>query len=163
MKKNYGGLIRLFVLLVILPLAAWCLGVGPTIGQWRKYRAEQSEIRLLEAGGDRPESSPKLQEDLLNNGDLLKTVFPRIEKNGIHVDLYVPYRTETRGAITLRSAEVVLRGEYSSLLKVISALEHDVPQISLRSVEFASVNNLHEKKLQLRVSLIVQQLTHTEP
>ena len=72
-------MVRLFVLLVILPLAAWCLGVGPTVGQWKKYRAEQSEIRLLEAKEDRPKSSPKLQEDLLNNGDLLKTVFPRIE------------------------------------------------------------------------------------
>lgn len=163
MKKNYRGLIRLFVLLVILPLGAWCLGVGPTVDQWRKYRAEQSEIRLLEAKGDRPKSSPKLQEDLLNNGDLLKIIFPRIEKNGIHVDLYVPYRTEIRGAITLRSAEIVLRGEYSSLLEVISALERDVPQISLRSAEFSSVNNLREKKLQLRVSLVVQQLTRTEP
>ena len=163
MKKSSGELIRLFMLLVVLPLAAWCLGVGPTIAQWRKYRAEQSEVQILEAKESAPKTSTELHKDLLNSGDLLKAVFPRIEKNGIHVDLYVPYRTGTRGAITLTSAEIVLRGGYIPLLKAISVLEHDFPEISLRSAEFASTNNPHEKKPQLRVSLIVQQLTRNEP
>lgn len=61
------------------------------------------------------------------------------------MELYVPYLTQTRGSLALRSAEIVLRGEYIPLLQTISALERDVPQVTLRSVAFTSADDLREK------------------
>ena len=153
----------MLVLLVMVPLLAWNLAVSRTVNQWRKYRAEQVQIRLLERMDNIPKTSATLYGDLLHSGDLLKAISPEIEANGLSVDLYVPYLTETQGAATLRSAEIVLRGRFIPLLKTIHALEHNVPQVSLRSVEFASTNNLREKEVQLRATLIVQQITHREP
>ena len=162
MKKEYGGLIRLLALFVIVPLLAYNLAVSRTVNQWRKYRADQSEIKLLERLDNAPQTSAILHNDLLHSGDLLKIISADIEANNLSVDLYVPYLTETRGVATLRSAEIVLRGGFIPLLKTINALEQNVPQVSLRSLEFASANNLREREVQLRATIVVQQITHRE-
>ena len=161
MKRKYGGLVRLAILLIIVPVA-WHLSISRTVDQWRKYRIGQSEIRLLEGMDNISGAMIELHNDLLNSGDILKALYPEIEANGLNVDLYVPYLTQTQGSTTLRSAEIVLRGEFISLLKIIRFLENDIPQVSLRSIEFASSNNPREKEKQLRATLIVQQITRRE-
>lgn len=153
---------RLFALIIVLPLLAWNLGVSRNINQWRKYRVEQSEVKLLESMENVHNTSAKQHEDLLSNGDLLKVFFPEIEKNGLNVDLYIPYTTETRGNTLLRSAEIVLRGEFKSLLAAIHTLEQEITQVSLRSVEFTTANNLRDRETQLRATLIVQQIIRKE-
>lgn len=163
MKKNYGGLLRLFALLVLLPLTAWTLGIAPTVARWREYRSERTEVRRLQMAQDTLGTSLGLSRDLLDSGDLLKLAFPPLRSGNIQVELYVPYLTQTRGSLALRSAEIVLRGEYIPLLQTISALERDVPQVTLRSVAFTSADDLREKKRHLRVCLIVQQLTRFQP
>ena len=162
MIKRYEGVIKLSVLLIIVPLFAYKLGVSRTVSQWRKYRSDQSQIRLLESMDNVPKVSTTQHSDLLNSGDLLKIISPNIEKNGLSVDLYIPYLTDTSGITILRSAEIVLRGGFIPLLETIHALEHDIPQVSLRSLEFASSNNLREREMQLRATLTVQQITHRE-
>ena len=162
MRKKYKGLTHLLILLVIVPLFAWKWGVGGTLNRWRENRALQSQIKLLERIDNAPKAATALYGDLLNNGDLLKVISPYVEANGLSVDLYVPYLTETKGSATLRSAQIVLRGGFFPLLKAIDALEYEIPQVSLRSVEFVSYNNLREREMQLRATLIVQQITHRQ-
>jgi len=162
MRKRYEGLIRLLVLLLIVPMVVWKLGISRTVYQWRQYHTEQSQIELLGSMDKAPQTTTILYRDLLNSGDLLKVISLDVEENDLSVDLYVPYLTEIRGTATLRSAQIVLRGSFFSLLKMIHALEHDIPQVSLRSVEFSSSNNLREKEIQLRATLFVQQMTHIE-
>ena len=86
-----------------------------------------------------------------------------MESNGVRVDGYVPYLTDRRNDIVLKSAEIVLQGNFVPLLKTIHALEREIPQVSLRSVRFLSKTEPQKKGKKLQVHLIVQQISRTSP
>ena len=165
--RPHIGFIRLFLLLIATPLIVWAMALRPTIAQWSAYRTERSQPRPTFEGTATDSLTtpqiPKWHEDILDNGEWLREVSHHMESNGVRVDGYVPYLTDRRNDIVLKSAEIVLQGNFVPLLKTIHALEREIPQVSLRSVRFLSKTEPQKKGKKLQVHLIVQQISRTSP
>ena len=165
--RPHIGFIRLFLLLIATPLIVWAMALRPTIAQWSAYRTERSQTRptfeRTATDSLTTPQIPKWHEDILDNGEWLREVSHHMESNGVRVDGYVPYLTDRRSDIVLKSAEIVLQGNFVPLLKTIHALEREIPQVSLRSVRFLSKTEPQKKGKKLQVHLIVQQISRTSP
>ena len=150
--KQHQGFLQLVGLIIIVPLVAWVFGFRQTVKLWRACNARQEMVsRLAESrsgvGNELPGSVSGKQ--ILNNGVLLGQLERPIRDNGVKMVKYTPYHT----------GELVLSGSFTSLLRVMHYMEKEGQPGKIVSAGFRLFDDRAKKERQLRMTLVVQQLT----
>ncbi len=142
--SRYKGLAYLIGLVVVAPWLAYNLAIAKTVGQAREARRAGREIVMLESRSvDTPvvKSEPKL-----GNG----AIMARVAGGGCEVVKYTPYITDSRDGLTVHTAEMVVSGGYTDLVRLVERVEKES---RLVSVMFGSTKN------GLQATLILQEIT----
>ena len=160
--KQHQGFLQLVGLIIIVPLVAWVFGFRQTVKLWRACNARQEMVsRLAESrsgvGNELPGSVSGKQ--ILNNGVLLGQLERPIRDNGVKMVKYTPYLTREEGKIQVHTGELVLSGGFTSLLKVMHYMEKEGHPGKIVSAGFRLFDDRAKKERQLRMTLVVQQLT----
>ena len=98
-------------------------------------------------------------KQVLNNGVLLERIGKEVESNGVKIVKYTPYLTREEGKLLVHTGELVLSGNFVSLLRVMHRVEIDEGLGRIVSVGFRLFRDRAKKERQLRMTLVVQQLT----
>lgn len=160
--RQYKGLLKLAGMIVMVPLVAWLFGFRQTVKLWRECSVRQETVHRLSA--NKPEREEVLQEGLsgkqvLNNGVLLEQLGGTVRDNGVKVVKYTPYLTRQEGALQVHTGELVLSGNFTSLLKVMQHVEKKGNSGKIISAGFRLYDDRVRKERQLRMTLVIQQLT----
>lgn len=160
---KYEGIARLALLLVVLPAAVYRLSLGRTVGLWSEVcRSErliaESPVDSLSSSGCGGAHSTVLDTaDRIAGGGLLDSLGRFLADGEAAVVRYTPYLTRDGDDFALRTAEIVLSGSFSPLLKTLDRLERSLPGCRFLSTEFRTVRRGRQTSLQM--TLVVQQLT----
>ena len=161
--KEHRGLLKLVGIVVMVPLVAWFFGFRQTVRLWRECELRQETISRLSV--NEPGKVTRLPENevtgkqVLNNGVLLERIGKEVESNGVKIVKYTPYLTREEGKLLVHTGELVLSGNFVSLLRVMHRVEIDEGLGRIVSVGFRLFRDRAKKECQLRMTLIVQQLT----
>ncbi|WP_099293135.1 MULTISPECIES: hypothetical protein [unclassified Butyricimonas] len=161
--KEHRGLLKLVGIVVMVPLVAWFFGFRQTVQLWRECESRQETISRLSV--NEPGKVTCLPENevtgkqVLNNGVLLERIGKEVESNGVKIVKYTPYLTREEGRLLVHTGELVLSGNFVSLLRVMHRVEIDEGLGRIVSVGFRLFRDRAKKERQLRMTLVVQQLT----
>ncbi len=161
--KEHRGLLKLVGIVVMVPLVAWFFGFHQTVRLWRECELRQETISRLSV--NEPGKVTRLPENevtgkqVLNNGVLLERIGKEVESNGVKIVKYTPYLTREEGKLLVHTGELVLSGNFVSLLRVMHRVEIDEGLGRIVSVGFRLFRDRAKKERQLRMTLVVQQLT----
>ncbi len=161
--KEHRGLLKLVGIVVMVPLVAWFFGFRQTVRLWRECESRQETISRLSV--NEPGKVTRLPENevtgkqVLNNGVLLERIGKEVESNGVKIVKYTPYLTREEGRLLVYTGELVLSGNFVSLLRVMHRVEIDEGLGRIVSVGFRLFHDRAKKERQLRMTLVVQQLT----
>lgn len=161
--EQYRGRIQLAGMVMMVPLAAWFFGFRRTAEVWSDCRARQARIeqlRMSEAGT--PSVVPERRMgnvQVLNNGALLERISGVLKDNQVTLVKYVPYLTREEGMLQMYTGELVLAGGFIPLLKVMNAVEQPEHPEKMVSAGFQLRRDRGQKECQLRMTLVLQQLT----
>ena len=162
-KKQHREFIRLAGMVILLPLIAWLLGFRQTVAMWREYRNRQTEVERLRLS-DADKQTGLSQEgigyrQILNNGFLLERLSETAKENRVTTIKYRPYLTREEGKLRIYTGELMLSGGFISLLKVMHHIEQDKELGKIVCSEFEVIEDRTKKEKQLRMTLVIQQLT----
>ena len=160
--KQHKGFLQLIGLIVIVPLVAWGFGFRQTVKLWRESNDRQEMVGHLSesrsgVGNELPGSVSGKQ--ILNNGVLLGQLEQPIRDNEVKMVKYTPYLTREEGKLQVHTGELVLSGSFISLLKVMHYMEKEGHPGKIVSAGFRLFDDRAKKERQLRMTLVVQQLT----
>lgn len=99
------------------------------------------------------------ENQILNNGVLLGQLERPIRNNEVKMVKYTPYLTREEGKLQVHTGELVLSGSFISLLKVMHYMEKEGHPGKIVSAGFRLFDDRAKKERQLRMTLVVQQLT----
>ena len=156
---RYEGVVRLVLLLIVLPAAVYRLSLGRTVALWGEVRRAERTLAEAEAAPVQPDTPAALLDtvELIAGGGLLELLERLGPDSSAEVVSYTPYRTREGDDFTLRTAEIVLSGDFVPLLRTLDAAERELSGCRLLSSEFKTVRRGRQTSLQL--TLVVQQLT----
>ena len=162
-KKQHREFIRLAGMVILLPLIAWLLGFRQTVAMWREYRNRQTEVERLRLS-DADKQTGLSQEgigyrQILNNAFLLERLSETAKENRVTTIKYRPYLTREEGKLRIYTGELMLSGGFISLLKVMHHIEQDKELGKIVCSEFEVIEDRTKKEKQLRMTLVIQQLT----
>ena len=160
--KQHKGFLQLVGVIIIVPLVAWVFGFRQTVKLWRECNVRQETISRLSGshsgvGSELPGNVSGKQ--ILNNGVLLGQLERPIRDNGVKMVKYTPYLTREEGKLQVHTGELVLSGSYTSLLRVMHCVEKEGLPGKIVSAGFRLFDDRARKERQLRMTLVVQQLT----
>ena len=141
--------IKLILLLVAAPLLIWFGALSSTVDSYVRYRRLGVEMTQVRNQTDGPVLDALTGEDRLSDGRMLA----EIEKD-VTVSLYTPVKEISEAGLSLVKAEVELKGDYRSLLKVLHHLETD-GHYALSDIVF---ERRDEREKQVKLSLTLRQL-----
>lgn len=154
---QYEGLVRLILLLVILPLVIYHFSLARTYRLWKKmHRTEQL---IAQASQESPQFVTAVRLDsveLIASGEVLDRMKALFIDDHAKIIQYTPWVTQEGDDFTLRTAEIVLSGDFTSLLQILDKMEQDLKRCRFLCSEFRIVRRGRQSSLQLAV--IVQQL-----
>lgn len=154
---RYEGLVRLILLLVILPLVIYHFSLARTYRLWKKmHRTEQL---IAQASQESPQAVTVVRLDsveLIASGEMLDRMKALFIDDHAKIIQYTPWVTQEGDDFTLRTAEIVLSGDFTSLLQILDKMEQDLTRCRFLCSEFRIVRRGRQSSLQLAV--IVQQL-----
>lgn len=164
--EQYKGQLLLILLLGLGPLVIYQLALARTVELAWNVRKERQKIEQLQQEsrtGDFTRSSERLLPDpdpLNPNQPLSDFLFARSAENNCLVDSYTPYGgvEEYPGiGFSIVTAEAVLTGEFSSLIRVVEALEEHPQRWKVISVNFQSTRpDVKIKEIKLKLTLLLQ-------
>lgn len=156
---KYEGVVRLVLLLVVLPAAVYRLSLGRTVALWGEVCRAERTIAEAEAAPVQPDTPAAMLDtvELIAGGGLLELLERLGPDSSAEVVSYTPYRTREGDDFTLRTAEIVLSGDFVPLLRTLDATEREFSGCRLLSSEFKTIRRGRQTSLQL--TLVVQQLT----
>lgn len=160
---KYEGVVRLVLLLAVLPVAVYQLSLRHTVGLWSEVC--RSERLIAESPADSVSLSATGTvhsivldtTDRIAGGGLLDSLGRFLADGEAAVVRYTPYLTRDGDDFALRTAEIVLSGTFSPLLKTLDRLERNLPGCRFLSTEFRTVRRGRQTSLQM--TLVIQQLT----
>ena len=160
-RKSVQGILKLVVFLLLLPTIAWFFGFRRTYRLWQESGIQQERLEYLRSG-EKDHSLvfngvPKKQ--ILNNGALLGYLSGFIKQNHITILKYTPYLIYEEGDLRLYAGELILGGNFISLLKMIRYIEIHPEYGQIVSATFEVFTNRNRQKKQLKTTLVIQQLT----
>lgn len=159
--KPCQGILKLAVFLLLIPLIAWFFGFRRTYRLWQESRIQQERLEYLRSG-EKDHSfvfSGLPEKQVLNDGALLEYLSDFIKRNSITIMKYTPCLTRKEGGLQLYTGELVLGGDFISLLKMIRYIELHPEYGQIVSTAFEAFTDRNMQKKQLKVTLIIQQLT----
>ncbi|MGN0043805.1 hypothetical protein [Alistipes indistinctus] len=156
---RYEGVVRLVLLLVVLPAVVYRLSLGRTIALWGEVRRAERTLAEADSAPIQPDTPAAMLDtvELIAGGGLLELLERLGPDSSAEVVSYTPYRTREGDDFTLRTAEIVLSGDFVPLLRTLDAAERELSGCRLLSSEFKTVRRGRQTSLQL--TLVVQQLT----
>lgn len=156
---KYEGVVRLVLLLVVLPAAVYRLSLGRTVVLWGEVRRTERTLAEAEAAPVQPDASVVMLDtvELIAGGGLLDLLERLDPDSSVRIVSYTPYLTREGDDFTLRTAEIVLSGDFVPLLRTLDAAERELSGCRLLSSGFKTVRRGRQTSLQL--TLVVQQLT----
>ena len=156
---RYEGVVRLVLLLVVLPAVVYRLSLGRTVALWGEVCRAERTLAEADSASIQPDTPAAMldTEELIAGGGLLELLERLGPDSSAEVVSYTPYRTREGDDFTLRTAEIVLSGDFVPLLRTLDAAERELSGCRLLSSEFKTVRRGRQTSLQL--TLVVQQLT----
>ncbi len=156
---KYGGVSYLLLLIVVLPLAVWRLSLARTFDRWQEIRRSERTIATLSADSSAIETIRFRFDttELIAGGGLLDRMNRRANGRHVSVVRYTPYLTESGDGLVLRTAEVVLTGDFAHMVRALDGIEQEIPSCKVISTTFQTIKKRKERRLQ--VTLLIQQLT----
>lgn len=150
MKRNLS-LLKLIALLVVLPVLVWSLALSRTFDLWMDWRealAESDAVLVPQAHRTIVGSEPAL-----SNGGFIGKVSELCAEHTVSVLAFAPSELGSEGDLRLCGAELVLSGDFKSLLQVLEAVE-SIPEIRICSAAFNSYRpSRNQLSVMLRLSL----------
>lgn len=161
--NEHRGLLKLVGMIVMVPLVAWFFGFRQTVSIWRECKARQATIDRLSASESgsttRLPGNEVTGKQVLNNGVILQRIEESVENNGVKIVKYTPYLTREEGRLRVHTGELVLSGSFVSLLRVMHCVETGEGLGRIVSTGFRLFRDRAKKERQLRMTLVIQQLT----
>lgn len=159
--KEYTGLVKLSVLVVVLPLFVWSFALKRSVGLWKRYTAEKVKSEQL-SEQKLPLPNEMKQEEiggsLLVDGKLLDGLTEIIRRENVGVVSYLPVVLHKEGKYCLYAGELVLAGRYGGLLRFMDVLETEMPSVKIVSAGFRLFKERYNDKPELHLALIVVEL-----
>lgn len=168
---KHTGHIRLSLLLLGLPLLVYLAGIRGTVSLWHTARANRTTIenaRLPATKGNSPGSKPgsasgvlqtALSADPVRQEELLASLSDVITGNRLTVERYTPYLIGQDGETDVYVCEVLLRGDFKALTRLVSEVEKEGTPGGLVSTNYSLGVNNQTRKTYLQMTLTIQQLT----
>lgn len=156
---KYEGVVRLVLLLVVLPAAVYRLSLGRTVALWGEVCRAERTIAKADSASIQPDTPAAMLDtvELIAGGGLLELLERLGPDSSAEVVSYTPYRTRKGDDFTLRTAEIVLSGDFVPLLRILDATERELSGCRLLSSGFKTLRRGRQTSLLL--TLVVQQLT----
>lgn len=157
---KYGGIVRLALLLIVLPVAVYRFSLGRTVALWGEVREGERIIAAAEAAPVQPDASVAMLDtvELIAGGGLLDSLSRFLAGGEVAVVRYTPFLTRNGNDFALRTAEIVLSGGFAPLVRTLDRLERCLPDGRFFSTELKTVRRGRQTSLQL--TIVVQQLTN---
>lgn len=157
---KYRGLLLLFLLVVMLPVVAWRLALADTFSAWMDCHRLEKRLdgvsTSLPTVGITPRPLPSAQE-LILSGALIDSV-RRFSAATLQVAGYLPVTTLQQDGIEIHTAQLILTGSFHDLLRSVQALEQHLPECRIQSLQWQCAKQYRTRKLQLSLTLYIQQL-----
>ncbi len=151
MKRNLS-LLKLAALLVVLPVLVWSLALSRTFDLWMDWRKalDESDSAFVPQGR-RPVVIGS--EPALSNGGFVGKVSGLCAERSVSVLAFAPSELGSEDDLRLCGADLVLSGDFKSLLQVLEAVE-SIPEIRICSAAFNSYRpSRNQLSVMLRLSL----------
>lgn len=157
---RYRGLLRLVLLFVVLPGAAWQLSLRGSFATWRDCRRLDRAVAAADIRNAVPEHAKPASTacpELILSGLLLDSV-RQCAPPGVRTTDYLPAVTLQEAGIALHTAQITLTGTYANLLQTVYTLEQRLPACRIRSATWRTTAHPRTRQRQIRLTLYVQQL-----
>ena len=162
---KYKGLLYLAGLLIAGPWLVYNMAIKDTVKLKRELKRTEKEIIQIQSQGKREASAPMgiipVSHNELQDGDLISKLMSCEAGSRCTVVKYTPYITENRDGLAVHTAELVLSGTYTDLVRLIEQTESRSKSYRLVSTTFKSIKQRQRKQTQLHATLILQQITKT--
>lgn len=148
MKKDNLSWLKLFSLLVLLPLFLWITTLHSTASQYRELQKLRRERVSAPAFEDY--SHAYYRNNLLQGDYLFKGYLDMAIAEGCEIVSFTPSCDKNEGELSLFRCHILLKGRFIPLLKLVHSLE-DNPDIG-----FAKLRFFHKSEQDAFVSLEVE-------
>ena len=160
---RYRGVVLLSLIVLVLPWAAWRFALRDTFGAWRDCRRLSAQLAATPAAESRGPAAAGVQgADLILSGGLLDTVRLAAAHAAVQVAGYEPLVTLRQDGLAVHTARLTLTGGCTALLRVVAELERALPRCRLRSMEWRTATDRRTRRLQLILTLYIQQIVLKE-
>ncbi len=147
-------------LLVAAPWLVYNVAISDTVKLNRELKHARREIAQLQR---QKRDAPAMVVETasgLDNGELIPSIMDCDAGGRCAVVRYTPYITENHDGLAVHTAELVLSGGYTDLVRLVERAETGDPGSRLVSAAFRSVRQRQRRQTQLQVTLILQQITN---
>lgn len=160
---RYRGAVMLALLAVVLPWAAWHFALRDTFGAWRDCRRLSARLAAVvpAAGAGEPAAAVAQGAELVLSGLLLDAVRQAAADVSVEVAGYEPLVTLRQDGLAVHTAQLTLTGGYAALLRVVGELERTLPRCRLRSLGWRCAADRRTRRMQLTLTLYIQQIIMT--
>ena len=147
MKKNDLTWLKLFTLLVLLPLFLWFATLHDTVSQYMKLR----ELRKERSSAPRLEENmfPVYQKNMLTGDYLFKKHLGAAASDGCEIVSFMPSCDKTGEEVSLCRCHILVKGRFVPLLRLVNCLEEE------QDIGFAMLRFSHKSEKEPLVSLDV--------
>lgn len=148
---KYSGIVKLLVVLVVAPILVLGFSIKRNVALKISVAEQNEKIETIYKNnipaGNIEEIS--IFGQWLKNGGLLNMVDPLADIYGITVESYTPYLTGSDGGAELYGGELILSGDFKSLVQFLDSIEkqpnntniistgylmHEMPQVQKKSL-----------------------------
>lgn len=162
LSYKYRGAAYLFLLVVLLPWAAWHYALGDTVRaafECRRLTARLAVAETPKAVGAVDPASCIDGRELILSGVLLDTLQSEIATRNLRVTGYVPVVTERQEGLELHTAQLSLTGRFTDLVRFIRHTRQTLPQCRMCAAVWLCTIDRTTRQPQLTLTLYLQQLT----
>lgn len=152
---KYRGAGMLALLFLLLPWTAWRFALRDTCAAWRDCRRLTERLEAVREERRAPGADLVCDAELIRSGALLDTLrrlVPTLQVAG-----YAPVVTQRTDGLALHTAELILTGDFRSLLQTVAALENALPACRLRTLAWHTSTDRRTRRTQLTLTLYLQQ------
>lgn len=161
--KKYGGIIRLFSLLVLMPCLIWLFALKSTSDLYgRKCRMQQEnrDIQLLSLQNDKRRVVDSLCEPVLSNGKILQIFEDTLSALQLRVVNYAPKQISEEDGCRLYMGRLVLAGRYMELVKMLSVIEQAELAMKVVSADFENGGKKHDLPATVLMTVCLLQIEY---
>lgn len=157
---KYRGVVLLALLGLVLPWSAWHFALRDTLGASRDCRRLSAQLAAMEPAAQAGRSSTVAQSpELVLSGLLLDSVRKVAAGRQVQVAGYEPLVSLRQDGLAVHTARLTLTGGYAALLQVVGDTERMLPRCRLRSLGWRTAADRRTRRLQLTLTLYIQQIT----